>query len=485
MCTRRKTIIAAFISSFLSKRGATVVALTHLQHCITSLPLFEGVGVTSIHAACIEGQKYQEMQFYSIHVGTKRGSLKRVTWSAPADPDIDIDDVEKRADDYLNMDIHDYADTNGFALKPYPIYSMIHIPKGKNHHHYNNEEGGGLCSTRPESILCGGGDRYITVWNNMENNIIQKPTRNGRIQDTWQIVNQLGPHTGWVKDMVSYSQSSTDTPLLFSIGCNCIEIWKMNCKHGSKSKSASPQWSWQHDSKLEIESSLEFGCTLSSDLLCLGVCNKSAKHRSTSPTDTESVYLFAGGVDGRLHRWTLTLDGSLKNAEHRSAHQGRVNEILVCEEFNVLASIGSDGVLLCKSMRDGPFEEWTGVSLDINQAIIGAACMEKSSDFTVKVTSVCCLRENDKEAILVVGCSSGLAVPVELTRLDGVLNLKVLQESVMKFEKECTIHALEVIHRITRSKNGRIHAYYYLIAGTSEGLSIGSLIMKNHPVMEK
>ena len=460
---KAKKAFAAFLLPFLVESHSSAPHQWKI-HCITSLHSFEGVGVTSIHSsACIQGQN-REHDIYSIHVGTKRGSLKRITWSAPY-PGLGLGLGEERTYEYLNMNIHDYTNTNGFALKRYPIYSMIHLPEGNNHF----GEGGGVCSTRPESILCGGGDRYITVWNNMNMNI-QGSTNSEKEQGTWKTVNQLGPHTGWVKDMAYYSPPSSDNSFLFSIGCNCIEIWKMNCNHAGTLESESTQWSWQHDSKLEIESSLEMGCTLSSDLLCLEVCNTNTEDRLSS--SAKLAYLFAGGVDGRLHRWKL--DGSLKNAEHISAHQGRVNGILVCEVFNALVSIGSDGVLLCKSMSDGLFEEWDGASLDLNQSIMGARLGE-ISDSIVKITSLCRLREDYNEATIVVGCSSGLAVPVELTRLEGVLNLKMVDKSVMKLEEESTIHALEVIHRSTLSKNGKNHEYNYLIAGTSKGLSIWEL----------
>ena len=506
-------ITTILVSSFIiiEERRSTAIALTlkaplpqHKRqwqtHCITSLPSFQGVGVTSIssiHSASVQKQSQKDINtstcaLYSIHVGTKRGSLKRITWSdanADADPDLAGGDHL-----YSNLHVHDYDHANKFTLKPYPIYSMIYLD-----------------APQDNQILCGGGDRYITVWKNVG---VDSTSTDTRISSTTsvmngkcQVVSQLGPHTGWVKDMVYYSPSSPSSSsgiqFLFSIGCNCIEIWKMSVIGDdggigtSKPKSNSDHCSWQHDSKLEIDSSLEMGCTLSSDLLCLGlgICkatsarpSSQSQGRSDIDSHTRSAFLFAGGVDGRLHRWNMDGNGNesgngsfkIANAESISAHCGRVSGILVCQVFNALISIGSDGMLLCKNMDNNLFKEWIGASLDLNQAM--GDFMEKSThsdtDSTVKISSLCCLRENINEVTLALGFTSGLAVLVELHKYEGGSRLNVVDDSIVEVEKGSYIYALKSIHKATYLTDGQMHDSYCITAGTSNGLYIWELAWK-------
>ena len=493
-------IVKAFIATILVssliiiEERSTAIALTlkvpppqhkhQWKSCgITSLPSFQGVGVTSIsiHSASVLQKESQEdintstCALYSIHVGTKRGSLKRITWSdADHNPDPALGN-----DLYSNMHVHDYDHIND---TPYPIYSMIYLD-----------------APQDNQILCGGGDRFITVWKCVGVDSTSTGTSTIAMNRKWQVVSQLGPHTGWVKDIVYYSPSSPSSSsgiqLLFSIGCNCIEIWKRNVNGDSDSDERnSDHCPWQHDSKLEIDSSLEMGCTLSSDLLCLGFgvytatndrSSSQSQVRSDIDIHVRSAFLFAGGVDGRLHRWNVdgndneigntNGNGSFKivNAESISAHLGRVNGILVCQVFNALVSIGSDGILLCKSMDNDLFKEWNGASLDLNQVM--GEYMEKSthgdSDSIVKISSLCCLREDINEATLALGFTSGLAVLVELHRYEGVLSLNVVDDSIVEVDKGSYIYALKSIQKTT-------HGSYCVIAGTSNGLSILELAWK-------
>ena len=89
------------------------------------------------------------------YVGTKRGKLKevQVKWS-----DSDSFCTGAVTDE---ITVEDLQDTNGNILKPYPIFSMMHV--GTNSHVPVSASDDG--STRIGAcILTGGGDRYITVW---------------------------------------------------------------------------------------------------------------------------------------------------------------------------------------------------------------------------------------------------------------------------------------------------------------------------------
>lgn len=137
--------------------------------------------------------------------------------------------------------------------RPFPIFSMTST--------------GRVASFQ---IFCGGRDRYISVWHQTKD------------EKNWSCRQLLGPHTGWVKDTLYDHHRDA----LYSIGCNCIERWERVLDGDGDDEG-----SWTHAAKRCIESSLEGGATLSSDLLCLCACD-------------EMHCFFAGGVDGRIHAWS-------------------------------------------------------------------------------------------------------------------------------------------------------------------------------------
>ena len=197
------------------------------------IPSFVGVGITSILP--VPSSTYSN----SYYVGTKRGKIKQL--------DILDDDMQDAPSKQkmIQHQIHDIEDvTNGKRLKPYPIFSMMSVPNDNS-------------DSCDHDLLAGGGDRYVTVW--------RKDKEND--SGAWKVVDQLGPHTGWVKDLASINyaiQSTNDSSIdddgnicIFSIGCNCIEVWSVI------------DGKYQHIHKLQVDSSIEMGCTLSSDLLCL------------------------------------------------------------------------------------------------------------------------------------------------------------------------------------------------------------------------
>jgi len=301
-------------------------------------------------------------------IGTKRGKIKQVN--------IPIHSVQSN-DILQTIQIEDIEDTNGTILKPYPIFSLLDYDMPNNH-----------------DVLAGGGDRYITVWRQNE-------------QGEWEVVDQLGPHTGWVKDLATCSCSSSDLEkdnddgmYIFSIGCNCIEVW------------CTIDGVYKHVHKLQIDSSVELGCTLSSDLLCL------ATYADECSNSKEKNYIFAGGVDGRIHRWSIHSSSNDKflSAGSFSAHDGRVNDLAVCQSMGVLVSIGSDGYVHCRLMDSSNHpSEWKVVSLDITDYF------RKDSDTIStqrKATSLCIVYDESRNSVICVGTSCGHIVLINIDKSD-------------------------------------------------------------------
>lgn len=163
-----------------------------------------------------------------IFAGTKRGDLLVLEQREPFDgPSFEV------------------AKSVKVDSKTFPVYSL---------------------ASSSEFLFCGCGDRYVSVLNLIESEGSHEQ--------------RLGPHTGWVKDIYYDSQSE----LLSSIGCNCIETW---------GRTPRSERSWEHLKKRSIESSPTQGSTLSSDLLCLCGAGKGKD------------YFYSGGVDGRIHVWSV------------------------------------------------------------------------------------------------------------------------------------------------------------------------------------
>ena len=254
---------------FLSHSGGVNARRRRRRHSATSLPVssrspdtFRGSsvasGVTSLLPVGEEG----------VVVGDKLGSLRIES--------LDVDGRPCPASASFCQSV------NGETSRPSPIFCLAH-------------------AVDKEQIFSGAGDRYVSVWEKEDEN--------------WFCVQKLGPHTGWVRDVLYNEQSCR----LHSIGCNCIETWR-----------PSEDGKWEHEKKSQIESSPSDGATLSSDLLCL--------------SSFEEPYFFAGGVDGRLHLWDSSLMGS--PVRSMPAHEGRVNAIEYCPSGLVFTA-GNDGKVKC------------------------------------------------------------------------------------------------------------------------------------------
>ena len=270
----------------------------------------------------------------------------------------------------------------------------------------------------------------------------------------WRVEDQLGPHTGWVKDMASCSRTANlqagpsnvdNGAFIFSIGCNCIEVW------------SAVDGAYQHVQKLQIESSVEMGSTLSSDLLCL------ATYSEFDADGANTNYLVAGGVDGRIHRWKIQADEILESRVI-SAHDGRVNALAVCNNINVLVSVGNDGCINCWSMDKPNPSEWKVSSLDI--------CRHgrESSSATKKITSLCIVREEENRSVIAVGTSFGKISLAEIIKSEGnSLQVSFLKDRAVarSIEEEAN-----VIHALCSKKYEK---FCRLIIAHSSGLSVWKL----------
>jgi len=324
-------------------------------------------------------------------IGTKRGKIKQV--NIP----IDLNSAQSTNDLLQTIKVEDIEDANGKIIKPYPIFSLLDCEMLNNH-----------------DVLAGGGDRYITVWRQNK-------------QGEWEVVDQLGPHTGWVKDLATCSCSSFDSEediqYIFSIGCNCIEVW------------CTIDGVYKHVHKLQIDSSVELGCTLSSDLLCLATY----ADECSNSKEEKKKYLFSGGVDGRIHRWSIS-NNEFLSAGAFSAHDGRVNSLAVCQSMGVLVSIGSDGYVRVSPIADP--SGWKGVSLDITDYF------RKDSDTIStqrKATSMCIVYEESKSSVICVGTSCGHIVLINIDKSDNMIHASILYDVYIASEKvegNAVVHAL-------------------------------------------
>jgi WD40 repeat protein len=278
-------------------------------------------GVTSLHVIPYPQMKAALADAVHVMVGTKDGDLislpiecKLGTWTVSQNFPIE----------WLNHK------QNGTAHSPSPIYSLAAISV-----------------TTRTILLMGSADRHVHVWD----------------YDfaRWNTKQRLGPHTGWVKSVVALptihlpvphcTDSETRTVeyceryRFLSIGCNRIEYWRQNDSE------------WIHCSTTSIESypslrmhssaspSNVLPSTLSSDILCLEVCDI-----CITPSDRSTI-IAAGGVDGRIHFYLdCHVTTRLQHLTTVTAHQGRVNVLSFDVTQQVLMSGSHDGSVMLWSL---------------------------------------------------------------------------------------------------------------------------------------
>lgn len=322
---------------------------------------------------------------HSVYMGTKRGRLKKIV-CFEQDEDQLVRCIETSLDD---------VETNNKALKPYPIYSLHTCHNGK-------------------TIFCGGGDRYITIWSFH--------------LDCWSITQRLGPHTGWVKDLATFNEL-----YLFSIGCNCIEIWDIPNKY-------------KHYKKLEIQSCSKFGATLSSDLLCLGV---------------HETFLFAGGVDGRIHKWDI--GNEFKYHEAVSVHDGRINKMLLLNHMKILLSVGNDGYIRYTDLTQTTWDNSRWISWRLISDSIA------TDEELVRIISICSIQEAENEVKVAIGTSCGMVRFLSIVRepVGNSITLNPIEYKV-HLEDRSTISSLQFYPRDTRSDT----SHGVILVGHSNGAAL-------------
>mmetsp|Transcript_6715 Transcript_6715/g.13720 ORF Transcript_6715/g.13720 Transcript_6715/m.13720 type:complete len:531 (+) Transcript_6715:112-1704(+) len=378
-------------------------------------------------------------------VGTKRGELMQVSIH-PSDP-IEASVIPIK---YFNEEID---------LKPYPIFSMASLP----YHHRHSEST--VRSDCKQLILTGGADRFISVWEEESPCTKDESATSSR----WKIKERLGPHTGWVKDIASiqlqHHNDENDSGrhvFLFSIGCNCIEVWKPRDEkenHDSGDDRAGSYY--RHYHKLQVDSSVEMGCTLSSDLLCLAIhrycCSENDSvdsmigdaSTSNMMEPLSQCELMAGGVDGRIHRWRIR-GTSFVDSEATSAHEGRVNGIVICHKLKALVSIGNDGLLVCwKINNNESISDWQFAKLCLNNQ----GSIENGSDSAItsearriKLQSMCIVSDGTNESIVAIGSTCGRVMLVRISKAvngDGELIPELMKDSTKTLVDAGVIHALQ------------------------------------------
>jgi WD40 repeat protein len=258
---------------------------------------------------------------------------------------------------------------------PRPIYSLATI---------GNESGMGC------QLLAGGADRYVSVWKSLKHTKEQTS-----VVCDWEMVQRLGPHTGWIKSVLHVPSSQRQTAhantidklprhRLYSIGCNRIECWVYN-ENGK----------WMQTKTVAIDSSppLIFSsgrepsvCTLSSDLLCLELC------KIASPTQSDVIVFAAGGVDGRIHFFLDSETATRKHIDNIATvvgHQGRVNVLSFDEKSQLLFSGSHDGSVNCwqLSLKHGSSRD-SDVSLSPKLIVCIVASYGFAAD--IRVTALSC-----------------------------------------------------------------------------------------------
>ena len=295
----------------------------------------------------------------------------------------------------------------------YPIYSITTTTTNRN----NNEKDMTML------LFCGSADRFISVWKLRLNNATTQlattiPSSTSSNINTlvptsfsFEFVQKLGPHTGWVKGLVYDSTNR----VLHSLGCNCIESWDCSplflvhtniiIKTNSSNTSNDDEQEnniVQHIAKRKIESSLTLGVTLSSDLLCLCLLPSSYQQH-------ESLTI-SGGVDGRLHAFYSNPTGIHQQPLHSTtAHNGRVNSIQYSAAMRALLTIGNDGMLcVFTASIDQGFELQS--KLDIGKEYENPNDTSKKKKATaMRLTAATIIEEdlNERKCVIAIGSSNG------------------------------------------------------------------------------
>jgi len=340
-------------------------------------------GITSLSCISISdgNEGVGQNTMLKFYAGTKRGLLLGFIGypSLLFNQECGTDEQYNRTKERINWKLFKsfFPKNNSKGKKGFPIYSIGCYSLKDN----GDEKVAG--DHHGDGIVCGGHDRIATVWEQKHkeedddiDNVVDHYDQDG----DWEIVSELGPHTGWVKDIIlrkildaksnkESTTTTTTTTRMYTIGCNCIETWerKVNSNNNyykdddkqASSSSSSFSSPWTHIKKHMVDSSPELGCTLSSDLLCLASSHSS--ERSPPSNKNELFHLFAGGVDGRIHLWSSSSTKNNHDLQYQfdmATHEGRVNDLLSVKQDNIsnknkgerilLFSCGHDSKIACR-----------------------------------------------------------------------------------------------------------------------------------------
>lgn len=311
------------------------------------------------------------------------------------------------------------------ARSKFPIYSLC-CAKAKDPTN---------ATTATTSFLfCGGGDRWVSVWQRTTD------SRDSNYE-SFRFVQKLGPHTGWVKDVLY----DTSNGLLHSIGCNCIETWTWSRPRKAKEAFAM----MTHLTKRSIENDPDVRATLSSDLLCLACI----------PTGS---YLVSGGVDGRIHLWSSNpLDGG-DPLDVVIAHDERVNALIYSSSLQLLFSASNDGRVKAFAISSNMLRHVTTINISDSVSTGGT---------TRRLTSVLFLDDKAKKSSgrLVLGSSQGdiTILDVALAPASDSIILSVVDTTSFALQEPSVVYALA--HNMT---------LLTLWVGHAKGLAIVDMIPK-------
>lgn len=379
---------------------------------VTSVLFTEDILPTTEHAAMQMPSKLW------LFAGTKRGKiipflLSEKVGGANFESKTSIADWEVKK-------LSELADC-GCGTKPYPVYALA-----------------SASLQQPFQLFCGGGDRFITVWEALG---VSGSESGGLFSSAnWKIAAQLGPHTGWVKDVAHDARMD----LIHSIGCNCIESWTRKVVEDDAIDSSSGR-GWQHFRKRAIESSPQAGSTLSSDLLCLCVNDR-------------ADCLYAGGVDGRLHVWSTDMS-ILRPICSVAAHSGRINALVLAEKSGFLFSTGHDGTVQCRDVSSKRTFEIAHVEVAEIKTVDTFGSVDR-------ILAMVCTRDDGDSADVIVGTACGTVKKVRaLRRSQDVVELIADDENFVHLEGDPTIHAMCTNVGKKKSKN-------WLAVGHANGLTL-------------
>lgn len=400
-------VLAAFVLIWRSKCVFSYGVGTQIGSTRTVL---HDIGVSSVQlsSSVLKGMR--------LLVGTKRGALLETFIGA----------------DSTSSNVKQLDDMHAQELKP--IYSMIN---------FELSLGSAWRNETSQIIACGGGDRFVTIWQSLST--LPQPYISAR----------LGPHTGWVKDVVYDHENHK----LFTIGCNFIEIWHKEIEVGTQDKKdclekKEGSITWVKGPQLKIESCPLNGSTLSSDLLCLCLDNPK-----------EPKLLFSGGVDGRIHVWdTGRLDEDTNPIQAFSAHDGRVNKIVIATQAKVLFSIGHDGTLQCIDLS-------LGNRTFHNDLVRDSKTITCTDDESSRLLSLCIVQDGIDVSSVAVGTSNGSVHLMHIRRKeDKSIEIFSRKGEYVELQGRPSIHAVSASRHITNDI-GRF-SHHTIAIGHSKGLTL-------------